>query len=96
MKAKRRVVHCNKHGEGKDAYLCQHLIRSAGFGFHTAKFEGGDGGPIAWCNECERVYREESYQCTEKFLAYIDLRLACDTCFRSVKRAKLRVVNATS
>ncbi len=49
-----RTIHCDKHGDRRQAYVCDHLLRGTSQGF----FSGDDPGnphPDAWCSKCEEI-----------------------------------------
>ena len=53
-----RTVHCGRHGDNREAFMCKHLLEGAGLGFFFDKDDVSNPYPDAWCSECEQVLSE--------------------------------------
>jgi hypothetical protein len=75
-------VECSEHGRRAGTYVCQHLVRSQGAGFH----QGVDPEnpdmvfPDAWCDACEDV-REAEGDWNERAEAFAGVSLLCSDCY---------------
>lgn len=52
------VLRCERHGVSHDTYICGHLTRGTGLGFHQAE-DPDTPRPDAWCDACDRILDEE-------------------------------------
>lgn len=82
-------VHCASHGLQERAYVCQHFSKHEKVGFfepYAADSEehDPDEGLQAWCQECERVLKEEG-EWTKRALEFARFRWCCSGCFQEIK-----------
>src|SRR5580704_5095021 len=86
-----KMVHCEKHGDRREAFVCDHLLHGAGQGF----FSGDDPGnphPDAWCSKCDRiraVHGGSDGEWNEKSIALIKVRLVCVDCYEEINRRNI-------
>ncbi|HEV8725428.1 MAG TPA: DUF2199 domain-containing protein [Candidatus Binatia bacterium] len=90
-------IQCDSHGQQERAYMCQHFSKSEKIGFfepYAPDSEGHDPdeGLQAWCEECERVLKDEG-EWTDKALQFASFRACCAGCFHEIK--KLNVDDST-
>jgi hypothetical protein len=79
-----RIVHCDRHGDRRAAYLCDHLLHGSGQGF----FSGDDPGnphPDAWCSRCEQIRLAHGTEWNAESEALIRVRLVCGDCYEEIK-----------
>jgi hypothetical protein len=83
-----KVVHCERHGDRREAFVCDHLLHGTCHGF----FSGDDPGnphPDAWCSKCEQIrltYAGVDGEWNEKSEALLKVRLVCGDCYEEIKR----------
>ena len=75
-------VDCSEHGKSDATYVCRHLLRGQGVGFHQGVDPAGRGKwfPDAWCDECEAVRLEEG-DWNERSEAFAGISLVCSGCY---------------
>jgi hypothetical protein len=82
-----KTVHCDRHGDRREAYVCDHLLQGTRQGF----FAGDDPGnphPDAWCSKCEQIrstYGGSDGEWNEKSIALLKVRLVCGDCYEEIK-----------
>jgi hypothetical protein len=86
---KDNYIQCDRHGGGKIAFVCCHLINNTGVGFNEAfdsdgTAEPGDGYQ-AWCAACEEV-RLANGGWNETAIAFTDVKLVCNECYFEIKQ----------
>ena len=72
MRDAERHVTCAEHGEREATFVCQHLPKGEGLGFHqgNGRDEPDAMLPDAWCDACEVVRREaEGWNASSESLA---------------------------
>jgi len=74
---------CQRHGPSFPTYLCGHLFRGTGLGFHAAE-DPGNPRPDAWCDRCEEVRLREGGW-TEGSESFADVGLACGACYDAIE-----------
>ncbi|HLP12871.1 MAG TPA: hypothetical protein VK177_13130 [Flavobacteriales bacterium] len=85
------TIHCDKHGPGRPAFVCQHLSTQTKTGFHE-EFEsvfgmdlpGEDEDFGAWCDVCE-VERAKEGEWNEHNEDFAGIRVVCESCFFEIK-----------
>lgn len=86
-----KTVRCDRHGDRREAYVCDHLLQGMRQGF----FVGDDPGnpyPDAWCAKCERIrsnYADSSGEWNEKSIALLKIRLVCGGCYEEIRGRNL-------
>jgi hypothetical protein len=83
-------IRCDSHGQQERAYVCQHLSKSKKVGFFEpyapeSDEHDPDQGLQAWCEECERILRDEG-DWTEKALEFASFRECCAGCLYEIKK----------
>jgi len=81
------TVHCARHGDRREAFVCDHLLHGAGQGFFTAE-ELGNPHPDAWCSVCEKIrltYGGADGEWNNESEALIKIRLVCGDCYEEIK-----------
>jgi hypothetical protein len=82
-----KIVHCDRHGDQREAFVCDHLLHGTSQGF----FSGADPGnphPDAWCSKCEQIrsaYPGANGEWNEKSEALLKVRLVCGDCYEEIK-----------
>ena len=82
-----KTVHCDRHGDQREAFVCDHLLHGTGQGF----FPGEDPRnpyPDAWCSRCEQIrstYARADGEWNEKSEALLKVRLVCGDCYEEIK-----------
>jgi len=81
------MVHCDRHGDRREAFVCDHLLRGVRQGFFAAD-DPANPHPDAWCSECERVraaHADVDGEWNEKSEALLRVRLVCGDCYEEIK-----------
>lgn len=81
-------LRCAGHGASFRAYVCGHLFRETGQGFHTAD-DPGNPRPDAWCDRCEAVLQREGGW-TKAAAAFAGIKLACGACYDIIEENNRR------
>jgi hypothetical protein len=82
-----KTVHCDRHGDRPEAYVCDHLLHGTRQGF----FAGDDAGnpyPDAWCSKCEQIrvtHGRSDGEWNEKSIALLKVKLVCGDCYEEIK-----------
>jgi len=82
-----KKVHCDRHGDRREAFVCDHLLRGVRQGFFAAD-DPANPHPDAWCSECERVraaHADVDGEWNEKSEALLRVRLVCGDCYEEIK-----------
>ena len=80
-----RTIHCERHGDMREAFVCGHLLFGDRLGFFEDT-EGVENDPSnAWCSDCERVRLEHGGVWDEDTTALIDIKLVCRGCYDEIK-----------
>jgi hypothetical protein len=79
-------VDCDTHGRCRKGYVCQHLARGSGLGFHSPDDPERLNG---WCDACERV-RRRCGGWTDESETFARIALVCDQCFAAARARNLR------
>ena len=54
-RANQSIVHCDRHGDNREAFMCKHLLHESELGFFSDPEEADNPYPDAWCSRCEHV-----------------------------------------
>jgi len=75
------TVHCDRHGDKTEAFVCKHLLEHSGVGFFSAPEE-----PEGWCSRCEqvRINGGESGVFTDDY-ARANFNLVCGECYKEIR-----------
>ena len=87
----RPMVHCEKHGDRRKAYVCEHLLRGMHLGFFSAE-EAGNPHPDAWCTRCDDVriaHGGSSGEWNDQSESLLKVKLVCGDCYEEIKRVNL-------
>jgi hypothetical protein len=82
-----KFVHCDKHGDRRESFVCDHLLHGTQQGF----FSGDDPGnphPDAWCSACEHIritHAGPDGEWNEKSEGLLKVRLVCGDCYEEIK-----------
>lgn len=85
------LVHCEKHGDRRKAYVCDHLLHGSNQGF----FAGDDPGnphPDSWCAKCDQIrtlHGGADGEWNDASHALITVRLVCGDCYEEIKARNL-------
>jgi hypothetical protein len=79
-----RTVHCARHGDNREAFMCKHLLEGFDQGFFYDSADRNSPYPDAWCRACERV-RSESGGDFESPYARATFKLVCGACYEEIK-----------
>jgi hypothetical protein len=82
-----KVVHCDKHGDRREAFVCDHLLHGTRQGFFSAD-DPGNPHPDAWCWKCEQLrsaHAGADGEWNEKSEALLKVRLVCGDCYQEIK-----------
>jgi hypothetical protein len=78
-----RTVHCGRHGDNREAFMCKHLLEGSDLGFFCDTDDASNPYPDAWCSECERV-RGESKEFKDDYARAV-IKLVCGECYMEIK-----------
>lgn len=76
-------MHCNRHGQSKATFVCQHLARGRELGFYFAH-DPGNPRPNAWCRECDAVLARVG-EWNDESEAFAGIMLLCSCCYDDAK-----------
>jgi len=79
-----RTIHCERHGDMQEAFVCEHLLHGSQLGFLTDLKDTSNPRPDAWCSTCERV-RSEHGGWNQESEALIKVKLVCGGCYDEIK-----------
>jgi hypothetical protein len=83
-----RQVECGDHGHTAATFMCRHLKRGLGCGFHDAGTEG-DAWPDAWCDRCQAAFERDG-EWTEDNEP--ELALLCTHCYERARERNRRLI----
>jgi hypothetical protein len=90
-----KMVHCQTHGDRREAFVCDHLLHGTRQGFFTGD-EAGNPYPDAWCSMCDQIratFGGGDGAWNEKSEALIKVRLVCGDCYEEIKARNILVVS---
>ena len=89
-----RTVHCDRHGDNREAFMCKHLLQGSGLGFFSDPVESGNPYPDAWCSECEQVRtgNGQSGVFSDDY-ARATVKLVCGECYKEIKARNMTDTN---
>jgi hypothetical protein len=77
-----KKVECAHHGSCAATFVCRHLARGVGCGFHDAG--GDDPWPDAWCDACDEVLERDGGW-TDGGEAFAKITLQCSGCYERAR-----------
>ncbi len=82
-------IECGEHGNREATFVCQHLPKGRGAGFHHAYSDDDPAAlfPDAWCDACE-VVRQAEGEWTERSESAAGISVLCSACY-----LKARILN---
>jgi hypothetical protein len=82
MSRRRADISCNEHGEREATFVCQHLPKGEGLGFHQGFGDDDPDAlfPDAWCDLCEAV-RQEKGGWNSRSEAIATISVLCSACY---------------
>jgi len=78
-----RSVHCARHGDNREAFICKHLLEGAGLLFFWDVDDVSNPYPDAWCSRCESE-RDESGMFPDDYARSV-IKLVCGACYEEIK-----------
>ena len=78
-----RTVHCDRHGDNREAFMCKHLLHGTGLGFFYDVADPSNPYPDGWCSQCEKV-RDESGEFSGEYFRGT-FKLVCGACYEEIK-----------
>ncbi len=81
-----KTVHCEHHGDNREAFMCKHLLATPGVGFFSDVLEPDNPYPDAWCSECEQVrtINGSTAGFSDEY-ARATFKLVCGGCYKEIK-----------
>lgn len=75
-------VACDRHGPGRMAFVCRHLVHGSRLGFYHS-----DNGPYpdAWCGACDAVMMRTGHW-TARAQRFAGIRIVCHRCYVNIRR----------
>jgi hypothetical protein len=86
-----KIVHCDRHGDRREAFVCEHLLHGEGLGC-ISDGDPGDPHPDAWCSKCEQVrvtLGGSNGEWNDQCMAVVKIRLVCGDCYEEIKARNL-------
>jgi hypothetical protein len=76
------MVHCDRHGPARAAFVCQHLVHGSGLGFWHS-----DNGPYpdTWCDGCDAVMMRTGHW-TEGAERVAGIKVVRHRCYVNIRR----------
>ena len=93
-----KIVHCDKHGDRREAFVCDHLLRGMHQGFFTGD-EPGNPHPDAWCSKCDQIrlaHAGADGDWNDMSEPLIKVRLVCGDCYEEIKRGNVLGTEVTN
>jgi hypothetical protein len=81
---KHQSVACERHGEQRATFVCQHLLDGSRKGWVTIA-SGSDDRPDAICADCDAFWREAGDQWTDELEAQVRIRVVCARCYDELR-----------
>ena len=79
------TVHCDKHGETEQTFVCTHLAGDAvGLGFNLEEPDSDNPFPDAWCDSCE-IIRAAHGGWTDEAQSLCKIALLCARCYERTR-----------
>jgi hypothetical protein len=75
------IIHCERHGPARMAFVCQHLLNGFGLGF----WHSGGPQPSAWCGDCDALMMQTGHW-TEEAERVAGIRIVCHRCLVNIHR----------
>ena len=85
--AQYKIVHCQTHGDRREAFVCDHLLHGTQQGFFASD-EPENPYPDAWCCACDQIrlaHGGADGEWNEKSEALLKIRLVCGACYEEIK-----------
>jgi hypothetical protein len=81
-----RTVHCGRHGDNREAFMCKHLLHHSRLGFFSDPEEPDNPYPDAWCPACEqeRIDHGAAGEFNSDY-ARANFALVCGECYKEIK-----------
>jgi molybdenum cofactor biosynthesis enzyme MoaA len=80
-----KTVHCARHGDRREAFICDHLLSGTRQVFFIDSDDVANPHPDAWCLKCERIRLAHGGKWNETSEALIKVRLVCGDCYEEIK-----------
>jgi hypothetical protein len=83
-----RIISCERHGDTRAAYICNHLLHGSDQGFYVSEEDPDNPYPDAWCAKCEEIrkaYGGEDGVWNEESEAHIEVKLVCGGCYQEIR-----------
>jgi hypothetical protein len=80
----KRTVHCERHGDNREAFMCKHLLLNSGSGFVADPPEPENPYPDAWCSGCEQTRIESGGEFSDDYARSV-IKLVCGDCYSEIK-----------
>ena len=81
------VVRCDRHGPSQECFVCEHLGKRSGTGFHAAE-DAENPRPDAWCDDCNALIQSVS-SWDDLGDRHPKLMIICGGCYDSLKAKQL-------
>jgi hypothetical protein len=75
-------VSCRNHGSTPETFVCVHLAKGAGCGYHASADNPNDPWPDAWCDRCEVAFQAVGAWTSEN---EPELALLCTHCYEEAR-----------
>jgi hypothetical protein len=82
-----KIVRCDRHGDRREAFVCDHLLRGTRQGFFSGE-DVENPHPDAWCSKCEQIrltYAGVDGEWNEKSEALLKVRIVCGDCYEEIR-----------
>lgn len=90
--AEMRLIHCDKHGDQQETFVCQHIVQTLVDGTPRGFWWADDPEnprPDAWCSECDNKVKKTGGEWTGESEAFAGVKLLCGACYDQVKKINL-------
>lgn len=78
------MIHCDRHGDNRKAFICKHLLLSSGLDFVSDAAGPDNPYPDAWCSSCERIRIESGGEFSDEYARSL-IKLVCGDCYNEIK-----------
>ncbi len=94
-----KTIHCDRHGDRRAAYICDHLLHGTRQGFFTDPDEKANPHPDAWCSRCDLIRLAHDVgdgEWNEESEALVKVRLVCGDCYEGIKERNVQTAEDTN
>jgi hypothetical protein len=82
------TIRCERHGERRATFVCQHLLNGTDKGWITVE-SGDPKRPDAICARCDAAWHAAGGEFTDAIRELIRIRVVCASCYDELRERHL-------